>query len=175
MSERHPADESSDRVRQLADALEKATALCTQLIALTEREQDALVSGDGNTLTELVSLKRSVAQELGAVQTDLDDLARRMCERLAPESSGGLNGLRAILPELSDNERALLEGRLDALDRQVETVATRSRTNALLLRHGFSQARSIVDLSLGGGGRSYSPNGEENTVSGANSLFNYHA
>jgi flagellar biosynthesis/type III secretory pathway chaperone len=168
-------NDRAELVQQLAEALDAEVKACMRLIALTESEQDALISGDGARLVEIVSSKDPLVRQVDEGRVVLDGLIVRLRDCLARERRDGMRGLRALLDRLPQSERSLLERLLDTLDRHIEILATHSRTNALLLRHGFSQARSVVDMLSDKGGRSYSPSGEENLPTGGNPLVNYRA
>lgn len=153
----------------LSDVLTGQRDLYRSLFGLAMSEQDAIVAGDVERLTELVNEKETVLDHLRAMETE------RMTALVAIEMATGIEADHATISEIGAHLPKSLADDLDRVGRELraEAVALEEAhaVNARLLQN----SRSLVDrwinyLRTVLAGSLYTSDGDSPAVSGARTL-----
>jgi len=134
---------------ELATLIEAQLGICDEMIALAEREQQALSRFRPAQLPELLAAQDDCAARLTKTQEALDATVRAAADDigLAAEDGRGPD-VHALLPHLPLEARTRLEALRSAVEARAYTLAVLNAQNALLVRTGLLQVdRTAAVLS----------------------------
>jgi len=134
---------------ELATLIEAQLGICDEMIALAEREQQALSRFRPAQLPELLAAQDDCAARLTKTQEALDATVRAAADGigLAAEDGRGPD-VHALLPHLPLEARTRLEALRSAVEARAYTLAVLNAQNALLVRTGLLQVdRTAAVLS----------------------------
>lgn len=168
--------ESND-VPQLAALIEAQMSICDEMIALSQREQQALARFRPARLPELLAAQDDCAERFARTQEALDAAVRSAADAvgLAIEEGQTLD-VHTLLPYLPPEERARLAALRGAVEERAYTLAVLNAQNALLVRTGLlqlDQTAGVLSTVLGEP-RSYGAGGNARIPSANDTLFLNH-
>lgn len=147
---------------ELAALMETQIGICDEMIALAEREQQALARFRPAHLSELLAAQDDCAERLARTQEALDAALRTLAGDMGlPDAEGRRAELPALLSHLPPEVRSRLQGLRGAVEERAYTLAVLNAQNALLVRTGLLQVdqTATVLASALGESRSYGAGG----------------
>lgn len=137
----------------LAALIEAQVSICDEMIALTQREQQALARFKPANLPQLLASQDDCAARLAKTQEALDAALRAATEGLdLPDEEGQTPDIQALLPHLPAEMRAQLAALRRAVEEKAYTLAVLNAQNALLVRSGMlqiSRTAAVLANALG--------------------------
>ena len=147
---------------ELAALIETQVSICDEMIALSQREQQALARFKPAHLPQLLAAQDDCAERLNKTQEALDTAVRAAANGVGlPEEEGRVPDIHALLPHLTPEARARLGALRGALEERAYTLAVLNAQNALLVRSGLLQVDQTAAVLAGilGEPRSYGAEG----------------
>jgi len=148
---------------ELAALVEAQVSICDEMIALSQREQQALTRYKPQHLPELLAAQDACADRLAKTQETLDAAVRATASSLGLAAYEGdpSPDIYGLLPHLPLDLRARLSALRGAVEQRAYTLAVLNAENALLVRAGLLQIdrTSAVLASILGEPRSYGAEG----------------
>lgn len=137
------------RTSELATLIEAQLGICDEMIALAEREQQALSRFRPAQLPELLAAQDDCAARLTKTQEALDATVRAAADGIGLVAEDGRGpDVHALLPHLPLEARTRLEALRSAVEARAYTLAVLNAQNALLVRTGLLQVdRTAAVLS----------------------------
>ncbi len=159
---------------ELAVLIEAQLGICDEMIALAEREQQALARFKPTHLPELLAAQDDCAERLVKTQEALDATVRAAADGMGlPVDEGRMPDVYSLLPHLPLDVRARLGALRSALEERAYTLAVLNAQNALLVRTGLLQVdqTAAVLASVLGEPRAYGAGGNVRIPAANNTLL----
>lgn len=132
---------------QLAALVEAQVGICDEMIALSQREQQALALLMPAHLPQLLAAQDDCAERFAKVQESLDAAVRAAAGDVGlDEDKEGAPDIRTLLPHLPLDAQARLGALRGVLEERAYTLAVLNAQNALLVRSGLLQVDQTVAL-----------------------------
>jgi flagellar biosynthesis/type III secretory pathway chaperone len=160
---------------ELAALVEAQMSICDEMIALSQREQQALARYKPQRLPELLAAQDDCAERLTKTQEALDAAVRAAVSGMGLVADEGdpPPDIYDLLPHLPLDVRTRLSALRGAVEERAYTLAVLNAQNALLVRTGLLQVdRTVAVLAnILGEPRSYGAEGNVRIPVASNTLL----
>ena len=153
----------SENVSQLVEGLrrvmEEQREEFKKSLAMKNRQQEALKSGDSSQMTALTNEESALGRRLSELEGERKSVWNRIAAATGrPESELNWDNLSV---ELSTEQAQAFSALLDELGEMLQKLVSLGRVNEHLLRRGLERTEFIVRAAGGTGPGTYGPDGEK--------------